>query len=323
MAGVSVATVSRALSAPNELKAETYQRVMQAIRALNYKPNLIARALSVASTKTISIVVPNILNGSIANIVQGCMEELARHEYSLLVLNSSEDFQREIGFCQLLNARITDGVIFVTGSGEEPLIEELKKEMPVVFVDRKPLWDDVDYIVVDDRQGMGVLLSYLVGLGHTRIGLIMGRLSAYSTQVRAKAFREAAASLNIEVPPRYIVPGDWTMEGGMLALERLVSLPSPPTAIIAITDHMALGALYGAYRLGIKVPQDLSIVGFDDAPTSRFTVPPLTTLKYPHYKLGVMAARTILKRLQQPCGRRVQKILALELLERQSAGPAP
>lgn len=320
MAKVSVATVSRTLNDPDSVKDETKEKVLHAVNSLEYNPDPVAQALRSNQVKSIGIVVPNITNASMAEMTRGAHEELVAQNYNTVLFNSAEDYQREKFFCEILKNTLVDGVIFITGSGETPPVENLAKEMAVCLIDRESDLENVDQIIAKEREGMSLLSSHLYRLGHRRIALITGIGITTATKNRVHGYKDFFTKVDLHVDENYIVSGSWTMQGAYMATKELLSLSKKPSAVIVSTDTMALGALSAALDSGLRVPEDIAITGFDNSPNSAYYNPPLTTLNYPNYEMGKLAARAILNRLKDPTISAKKIVLPLDILLRRSCG---
>jgi DNA-binding LacI/PurR family transcriptional regulator len=318
-----VATVSRVINNPESVTEERKSKVLDAIRRLDYIPNPIAKALGNNKMRSIAIVVPTVLNTFMAEVMRGIIEVLEKSSYDALIFDSNEDFRREQEFYEILPRKMIDGTVFMGGTGGELDFSSLAERMPVVLIARSETPENVSAYIGDELQGMKRMIVHLVDLGHREIGMISGNLASTDGARRLGCFKEALKEEGLVWKPENCAVGEWTIEGGWRAMRKLLKKELPPTAVVCATDLMAQGALSAAYQEGVRVPEDVSIVGFDNAPGSGYLVPPLTTLKYPNYRLGKLAAHAVLGRLEGQESSYVHKQLPLELLERESSGPAP
>jgi LacI family transcriptional regulator len=195
--------------------------------------------------------------------------------------------------------------------------------MPVALVARSETPENVSAFIGDELQGMKRMIVHLVDLGHREIGLISGTFTSTDGTRRLGMFKQSLREEGLEWKVENCVAGDWTIEGGWQSMRKLLRKEVPPTAVLCATDLMAHGALGAAHYEGYRVPEDVSVVGFDNAPGSGYLVPPLTTLKYPNYRLGKLAANAVLSRLEKGESSFVHRQLPLELLPRESSGPVP
>ncbi|MEI7885327.1 MAG: LacI family DNA-binding transcriptional regulator [Clostridia bacterium] len=298
-AGVGKATVSRVLNTPHLVGKETLVKVMEAAKELGYKPNPIARALNNTRTRTVSLVVPNVESSTMAEIIRGAMQYLTEREYSLLVLDSSENYATERDYFHLLQERMTDGVIFCHGSAKERM-EALVTIMPVVFVESMPKNSAIDRVLVDGAEAFRKMFRYLLACGFKEdIAIVYGKEDSFSN-LRREQCELVLAEFKLNITPNNLHYGNWRPEDGYQSMIDLLAQKNRPKAVIYLSDVMALAGMRAAVDLGLYLPEDLSIVGFNDARFSAYYQPALTTLDYQPYKLGVEAARQILNRLEQP-----------------------
>jgi DNA-binding LacI/PurR family transcriptional regulator len=317
---VSISTVSRVLNTPESVREDKRKRVLKAIEELNYVPNPIARALGSNKIGTVAVVVPNIINNCAAEMVRGALEELEKHGFDLMLFTSNEDATREKNYLQQLKNKMVDGAIFIAGCTQELEYKELSSIMPIALIDRYENTTYVDVFTVDEQLGMNRLIEHLTELGHKDIGLLTGDIRTPAATSRIKKFKQTLNFYGLRLNKEFLVSSQWTMQGGYNAFMKLMTRKQTPTAVVASSDIVALGALSAAHEMKIRIPEDVSIVGFDNFPESRFSIPTLTTLKYPNYRLGQLAAKSILNRLNKSYSSGQRKILPLELLIRGSTG---
>lgn len=300
LAGVGKTTVSRVFNTPELAGSETVKRVLDAARSLGYKPSPIARALNDTKTRTISLVVPNVESSTMAMIIRGALQYLTERGYSLLVLDSSENYATERDYFYLLQERMTDGVIFCHGSAKERM-EALRDLMPVVFVESEAVRDDIDQVLVDGVDAFKKLFSYLMYQGFLveDIAVVFGKDDSFS-RLRQRQCSKVLEEMGLELSPSNVIFGNWRVEDGYEAMKALLALRKRPRVVVYLSDVMALGGMRAAHDLGFKLPEDLSVVGFNDARFSAYYQPSLTTLVYKSDELGVIAARQILNRLKNP-----------------------
>lgn len=318
LAGVAPSTVSRVLNHPDIVNDKTREKILECIKKLDYHPNPFASGLQTNNSKTIALVIPSLSNLAFANFAHGVQKGLEQTPYGLIVASSDEQRAKEEAICQMLRQRWVDGVIFASSAGGNPPIELLPREIPIVLVDRTSSNERADSFLYDIEAGVAKVCRHLTELGHQKIAIITGDPGSITGRERLRAFKKALAAYGLELPEPYIEKGQWTTRGGWEAMHRLLSLPQRPTAVFAVTDTMAMGAIGAAASLGLNVPQDLSVVGFNNEPGSAEYNPPLTTLDASSFEMGKDAALAILKRLVEPT-RPAQKITyALRLVVRAS-----
>ena len=317
--GMSVATVSRALSRPELLREETRERVLAAVELLGYRPNLQARGLRRGRTHALLAIVPN-LSPFFLEILAG-IEEVAREAgFAVLLGNSGGDPEREAAcFEQVANVR-ADGVILLTGSAPAIYARGTRPLPPLVAVLERLPDHSVPVVRTDHRSGAREATRHLIALGHRRIAHIAGIRRIPSTTQRLQGYRQALISAKLPFAPELVRDGDFTMPSGATAMDELLTLPTPPTAVLCANDEMAFGAVQTLHRRGLLVPADISIVGFDDLNMAAFYNPPLTTVHIPRHDIGRRAAAELIELL---AGRTVTQnaILPTRLIIRGSTAP--
>jgi LacI family transcriptional regulator, galactose operon repressor len=297
---LSTATVSRALSRPEIVAPATRERVLQAVRRSGYHMNGIARSLRTQSTRTIGVVVSDIRNSFSSSIVKA-VEDVARvNGYTVLICNADETGQNEEAALQLFIERKVSGVIHCSAGANLELLRVLKnKSIPLIDLDRRSGLENVDTVVLDNHLGAEIATRHLIELGHRRIAMISGPMHLSNARSRAKGFRKTLRAAGIPVAREYIEFGDFRQRSGEEAAQRLLSLRHPPTAVFVANNEMMAGALLAIrQQKRLKVPRDLSLVGFDDARWAQFADPPLTVVSQPTEAMGKKAAELLLQRIQ-------------------------
>jgi LacI family repressor for deo operon, udp, cdd, tsx, nupC, and nupG len=317
--GMSVATVSRALSRPELLRQQTRDRVVAMVDRLGYRPNLLARGLRRGQTRAILLVVPN-LSPFFLEIFAGA-EDIARQaDFALLLGNSNGDSEREAAcFDQVLSGR-ADGIILLTGIAPATYAAGKRPLPPLVTVLERLPNPSVPVIRTDHRKGAAEATRHLIGLGHRRIAHIAGAKHVPSSARRLEGYRDALESAALPLPQELVYPGDFSVHSGAAGIENLIALDDPPTAVLCANDEVAFGAIRMLHRLGLSVPRDMSIVGFDDQNMAEFYNPPLTTVHIPRHELGRRAALELIEQLE---GRTVahEVVLPTRLVIRESTAP--
>jgi DNA-binding LacI/PurR family transcriptional regulator len=312
-AGVSTATVSHALNdRPHLMRPDTLRRIRAAIRELGYVPSAAAKALRTARTDVLGLVVPSIANPFFAQFARGAEDAALARGYALFVCSSDRSPERERAYASVLFERQVDGAIFASSVLEPDHILELhRRGTRVVLLETELAGAGLDAVLFDNALGARLAVDHLIGLGHRRIAMAMGRLARHPRQARLAGYREALAAhalpfdgaLLIEGPlERDASTGAYELAAGQAIAERLVRLVDRPTALFAYNDMAALGVIRGLQRLGVRVPDDVSVVGLDDIPLAELTRPALTTVAQPAYEMGEAAARLLLDRLAARAG---------------------
>src|SRR5690606_10482358 len=318
-AGVSVSTVSHVINGTRVVLPETKSRVLEAMQALNYTPNRLARSLRNRQTATIGVLLPNSANPYFAEVLLGIETACFDLGYNVIIGNAIDDPEREQLYLKVLLSRQVDGVILISTGAYQESLELLRAyNTPFVLVDRASMLPDSDEIVTDNYVGGALATRYLLDLGHTRIGCITVPSTLTPSADRVTGYYDTLRSAGITPDPALILAGDFQPESGYAACQKLLRLKDPPTAIFACNDLMAIGALRAIHEAGASVPDDISLVGYDDIPLASFIVSTLTTVAQPSRELGQMAVRRLVQRLQNPELPAERSVLPVSLVVRDS-----
>ena len=319
--GMSVATVSRALSRPELLRPETRTRVMSVVEHLGYRPNLMARGLRQGQSRAILFVAPN-LSPFFLEVFAGAEAATRDSHFALLFGNSAGDAEREQHYFDQVASGRADGIILLTGAAPQAYATGARTLPPLVTVLERLPGVSVPMVHTDHRAGAIEAVRHLIELGHRRIAHITGLRRVPSVQRRMEGYRGTLDAAGLKVPAEFTQTGDFTMASGTTAMTQLMTLAHPPTAVFCDNDEMAYGAIRAAGKLGLSVPGDVSVVGFDDQNLAAFYNPPLTTVNIPRHELGRRAAQELIDQL---AGRDVARELVLptRLVVRESTAPPP
>ncbi|GHO56256.1 LacI family DNA-binding transcriptional regulator [Ktedonobacter robiniae] len=308
MAGVSPATVSRVINNRPVVSETTRRRVLEAIAHLNYQPSALGRNLAIRRTGTLGLIIADITNPFYAEIVRGIEETAFTHGLNILLYDTLEDAEREAQILSLLEERQTDGLIICASClPEQRLLPLMQVGIPTVLINHLPLSASIGTVETDQEAGIRAAMQHLVDLGHRRIAYIGGITTAQVYQRRLATFRATCAEAGISIPENYIVPAKPTLDGGREAARHLLPTGSKvepperasyPTAILAYNDLVAIGAIIEAQEAGLTVPEQLSIVGYDNIPLAALLHPSLTTVQQPARILGEQAIHLIATYLQ-------------------------
>lgn len=321
-AGVSYATVSHVINNTRLVSPETRERVLAAMDALNYRPNALARSLRQGKTNTIGLVLPDSANPFFAEISRSIEDEAFRKGYSVFLCNTELDTQRELFYVDVLSKKQVDGIIFVAaGDQADSLDFLLHRSMPVVMIDRDLPNVEADAVLTDHELGGFIATRHLLELGHTRIACIAGPSSITPSAERITGYRQALDQAGISFDEQLIIRGDYHAQSGMDITHTLLRMDPRPTAIFALNDLMALGALRAAAEDGFSVPRDLAVVGYDDLEIARFTNPPLTTIAQPKKEIGAQAVNLLVDRMSHKNRPPSRLVLPPELIIRRSTQP--
>ena len=326
-AGVSHSTVSRALHGSPLISEETVERICQIANEMGYSPSAAARSLRTNRSHALGVIVSTIDDPFFSEILQGIEEVAQEHGYSMLMAASQRDPKREQAIVQDMRERHVDGLIICSASFSSPQRRNLLEYgIPIVMVNNQAAEEYRYSIYHDDVDGSRQVTRYLIELGHKRIAYLGNSLSGRTTQDRLTGFRRELDATGLTIPTEYVyeVPGGLP-EDGLIALEHFMDLPRRPTAIFCFNDMLAIGVLNGLQVAGIQVPEDISVVGFDNIVFSAYTNPPLTTLDQPKRYIGAEAAHLTLGLLEphtveEPLEKKIQKLKG-NLLIRQSTAP--
>jgi LacI family transcriptional regulator len=293
-AGVSPATVSRALNGTAGVRAEMMEKVRRACEELGYMPNGAARALSTRRSRTIGAIVPSIENEGFARTISALQRRLKEAEYSLLLACSDYDPAQELHEARLLLSRGIDGIVLV-GGAHDPALLPLIRQQKIPVVETWTLLKDQPSVGFDNALAAYQLTDYLVSLGHRKIGIIAGRTSNNDrASARAAGVRECLDKHGLKLHAELYVERPYLILEGKSAMQTMMSTNSAPTAVVCANDQIAFGALIGANALGLSVPGDVSIAGFNDVAWSAHINPPLTTVKVPAEEIGRASANFLL-----------------------------
>jgi len=303
------------------VEPETAERVRAAIAALHYSPNSLARSLRRGETKTIGLLLPDNSNPFFASVARQIEDAGFVAGYTVILCNSDGSAEKEERYLSVLMAKQIDGLIFAGSSDHARVFSQLSAAVPAVLLDREIHSVNVDTVLVDHDHGGYLAGRHLVGLGHKRIGVIGGPRDSSSSPARLRGFVRALGEAGVELPADAVVDSDYHFAGGRLAMERLLTQVPDITAVFACNDLMAMGAITALRSRGLRVPDDISMIGFDDIPYAVTTWPPLTTIAQPVEKIGTRAVSLLLERVAEPAAHSRREVLMPVLVERESCAP--
>lgn len=326
LAGLSVATVSAVINGKETVSAGSMHRVEEAMKALDYHPDQIARSLRVGRTNVIGMIVPDISNQFFAEIMRSVEEYSEKKGFSVIMCDSNEDSERERRHLSTLYSRRVDGVLLASSVSDAAQDRLTLRRFPIVFVDAVPAGIKRGAIVVDNDEGAYNATRYLIGLGHRKIAIITGRLDRSVGLDRMAGYRRAMQGAGLLIPDEYVRFGDFHVQSGHKWGLELMQLREPPTAIFACNNAMTLGLLRALADLGISCPARVSVVGFDDVDWATSFTPRLTCVAQPTYEIGKLATEMLLQQVVGASagdGNRGHPniILQAELRIRESAAP--
>jgi len=324
-AGVSTMTVSRVINGSGYASLETRRRVEGAVDELGYVPNAVARHLRSKRTKTIALVLSDITNPFFTTIARGVEDAAARRGYAVMFANTDESESEEIQYLRMLAQRQIDGVLLVPAGRSGESFRLLRTQsIPVVVIDRRVSARQIDEVRCDSEEGAYRLVHHLIGLGHRRIATITGRRNISTSMDRVVGYARALTEAGIEVDPNLIRYDSFSLRAGYERTKEILAIPERATAIFAANNFIAFGALRALRESGLRVPDDMSLVTFDDLPDDWHDDPLLTVLAQPAYEVGRQAAELLLDRLagKDRTKRRVILLPGELIIRRSSAPPA-
>jgi LacI family transcriptional regulator len=324
IAGVSSATVSRVINGSNLVTEETTERVKKLIEDLNFVPNKSAIHLKHGKSQIYGMIIPDLTNPFFTETVKIFEELLVENEKELLVANTDFHLTRMQRSVRRMLLRRVDGVALLTSELEAAPLESLvQNRIPVVTTDHYRTGPGMSDIVVDFSEGMAKLIAHLKKLGHRQVGFIGGTEGLATSRVRRESFLDSIVKQGLSSREGWIVPGDFRIEGGSAAMERILAQDETPTAVVTANDLTAIGALRTAHEKGLRIPTDISITGCDDIAMADIVYPPLTTLRISRKQYAQLLFEALSAGSEDLNRKGKQYVLSTSLVVRQSTGPAP
>lgn len=321
LAGVSTATVSRALAGDARVRETLRRRVLDAASTLKYRPNRAARSLRIRRSLTVGVIIPDIQNSFFTGIVRGIENVLEAATFTFLLGNSDGRADRERIYLETLRSEGAAGFITVPSQDDPDLYRELHAAgLPVVTLDRAVPGLSVDHVTVTNQEGARGAVHHLITLGHRRIGYVGGPSHVNVARERLAGYEQALQEAGLPVDRSIIRAGDFQQAGGLTAAQALLDLSSPPTAMFVANNLMTLGAYEALHERGVRIPEEVAVVGFDDMPWATALRPPLTAVAQPTFELGAAAAQLLLARLDDPQRPFRRVVLETRLMIRGSCG---
>lgn len=325
-AKVSIATVSRTINSVPTVTPQLSRRVWKVIEELGYYPNTQARSLVSGRSRIFGLIVSEITNPFFPEIVQGFEDVAVQHNYEIMTSSTVHDPKRMALSVRRMIERRVEGVAIVTFGMEEALLADLKnRNVPLVFIDVGPPLPRISNIRIDYLHGIRQAVQHLAALRHDQIAFISGPLVLKSAVARQRAFLQSMEEIGLPMDPKCAVEGNHTMEGGIAAMRKILALTKRPTAVICSNDMTAIGVLREGYDRGVRIPRDLSVIGFDDIRLAQFVTPPLTTVKMSQSEIARLAFNALLAEVQRttPSPNGTEYILRTSLVLRDSTAMAP
>jgi DNA-binding LacI/PurR family transcriptional regulator len=298
-ANVSIATVSRTINGVSTVNPEIAQRIWQVIDRLGYFPNTQARALVSGRSRIFGLIVSEITNPFFPELIQGFEDVAVEHGYEILVSSTNYDPKRMSHCIRRMLERKVEGVAVMTFGIEEPLLTQMAlRRVPLVFIDVAPAQPGTSVLKVDYHRGIFQGVQHLTRLGHKEVAFISGPPRLHSAKSRQLAFVASLKECGLTPKRKWIVKGDHTMEGGIAAMQELLAHKELPTAVMCSNDMTAIGVLHRLYRAGLRVPDDFSVIGFDNIHIAEVTIPPLTTIEMSRLDLARAAVTALREQVE-------------------------
>ncbi|AVF36502.1 ribose operon transcriptional repressor RbsR [Rahnella sikkimica] len=322
LAGVSTSTVSHVINKNRFVSESIADKVNAAVEQLNYAPSALARSLKLNQTRTLGMLLTASSNPFYSEVVRGVERSCYERGYSLILCNTDGDAERMNRSLETLLQKRVDGLLIMCTENHRPSKDAISRypSLPIVMMDWSPFEGSIDVIQDNALLGGEMATDYLIRHGYSRIACITGPLDKTTAQERLNGYRQAMKKAGLEILPGYEVSSDFEFGGGLVAMEQLLMLSEPPHAVFASNDAMAVGVYQALYQRGLRVPDDVAVVGYDDIQLAQYLMPPLTTIHQPKDSLGELAVDALLHRLQEPESEPQVLVLTPELVVRQSVG---
>ena len=320
-AGVSIATVSRVINNGTNVNEATRARVLKTIKELKYQPSRVAKRLrsKSVSSNLIGVLIPDIQNPFYVDVFRGIEDVAYENNYAIIMCNFAQDEKKEKMYLDILQSEAIDGLIAAPAHERDNKVIKLVKDgLPIVCFDRDLIGVDVDVVLVNNRDGAFSAVDHLAKSGYKRIAHISGLAQIPSSQLREKGYREALEANGLPFDPKLVKHGDSKHDSGVRLCDELLSLPNPPDAIFTGNNLITLGALETIHKRGVKIPQEVAIIGFDDMYWSISLNPPLTAVFQPAYEIGRRSGELLIQRIKDPKRPTIQMMLSAQLMIRSS-----
>ncbi|ADL50158.1 LacI family DNA-binding transcriptional regulator [Clostridium cellulovorans] len=317
LAGVGLGTASRVLNNSGPVTDEKRQAVFEAMEKLNYKPNAIARSLKSKKTKTIGVMIPDISNPFYPEVIRGIEDVANKYSYSIFLLNTDRSREKEQKCLSVLQEKMVDGAILMSFSVPEEIKNHINN-IPIVLISSIPKNTEFVTVRIDNEEAAYEAVNHLCKFGHKDIVMISGPLSDENAAIpRVQGYMRAMLDNGIKFSSENIVDGDFSSEWGYIAMKKILEREKIPTAVFTHSDNLAIGAIKAIMEKGLRIPEDISIVGFDGIASSEYIYPGITTIKQPRYEMGAMGMETLVKLIN---GVETKKLIKMDvqLVERNS-----
>jgi DNA-binding LacI/PurR family transcriptional regulator len=319
-AGVSIATVSKVINNTGRISDKTRKKVISVIDELNYYPSFVASALTGKRTQTLGLLMPNLANPFYAELARGMEDRAEEQNYSIVMCSTDYKAEKEQKYVSLLVRKRVDGFIITAGFNNVDLIKELiEHKIPIVLINYNIARASLNSVSVDDYAGGYQAVAHLAELGHKRIAMIAETVQSSAERIRG--YKGALKHFELVYDEKLYTEAKATVENGRKETEKLLALEEPPTAIFAFNDILAIGAIEAVRKLGLSVPEDISIIGFDNTILSKYCSPSLTTMSQPLDEIGHQAVDLLVEEIESRKTQKQRIMLSAELIIRESTGP--
>ena len=300
LAGVSTTTVSHVINKTRFVAETTQERVLEAVNELNYAPSAVARSLKCNSTNTIGMLVTQSTNLFFSEVIDGVESYCYRQGYTLILCNTGGIYEKQRDYIRMLAEKRVDGILVMCSDLTEELSEMLNKhkDIPKVVMDWGPDTSQADNIIDNSEEGGYLATKYLIDHGHTQIACLSGHFEKAVCKERIQGFKRAMNQAQLDINEDWILEGNFECDTAVLAADQLVAMDNRPTAIFCFNDTMALGLMSRLQQKGIRIPEDISVIGYDNIELAEYFSPPLTTVHQPKRRLGKNAFEILLKRIK-------------------------
>jgi LacI family transcriptional regulator len=326
VAGVSHTTVYRALNDKPRISRSTKERIVSIARRYNYQPNVLAQSLVLGRTRTLGLVITTIVNPFYTELAKGIEDTARSLGYTIFLCSTNFNISLERLYIDMLRSRGVDGIIFTSAHTHDPNITRLvEDQFPLILVNRRvygdPVMERTDYVVLDNIRGGFLAVEHLIKMGHERIGVISGSSDSSAAVERLEGTRKAFGEYGLDIADLLVVEGDFLKPSGYEAAQKFLGLRDRPTAIFGLNDYMALGAYEAILDAGLRVPEDIALIGFNNITFSAMRGIELTTIGQKKYEMGSVAVYILIDRIEGRDGETVKQItLEPELIIRRSCG---
>lgn len=319
IAGVSTATVSKVFNKTGNISEKTRRRIMEICEELDYQPNVLASALTGKNTYSLGLLIPDMVNPFFAELARNVEDRAQELGFNLIICNTDNDMTKEVKYIQLLRQKSVDGIIVATGVRNDEILKELiDQHVPVALVAREMSVLSTSTVLVDDFAGGYNATSHLIELGHRHIAVIAESMSVSSSKERVRGYRHALQEAGLPFDENLVLTSDFSIVAGRMTALSLLSREDRPSALFACNDLLAIGAIQAAKELNIRVPDELSIVGFDNTILASITDPPMTTVAQPIRAMGHRVVDLIIGEINESLTVKQRIVLLPELIIRRS-----